>query len=253
MIKVVIFGAGNVATHLYQSFTKSKQLDVIQVFNRNKQHLDFVEDASKKVSNLEKLKKADLYLIAIKDEAIEELAEKFNPENGIVAHTSGSQSLQILSKFDNFGVFYPLQTFSKIKPVNFKEVPLCIEANSEDNLEFLKKIAGMLSNQVFEVNSEQRKALHVSAVFVNNFSNHLFTLASDFCKKEELPFDILRPLIKETVDKLESLDPYSAQTGPALRNDQKTISAHLEMLDGDRKKIYTILTESIQNLHGEKL
>ncbi|MCB7480420.1 Rossmann-like and DUF2520 domain-containing protein [Christiangramia sediminis] len=253
MIKVVIIGAGNVATHLYQCFTKSKQLDVIQVYNRNIQHLDFVEDASKKVSALDELKEADLYLIAIKDEAIGELVAKFNPKNGIVAHTSGTQPLHILSKFDNYGVFYPLQTFSKIKPVNFREVPLCLEANSEDNLEFLKKIASIISNQVFEVNSDQRKALHVSAVFVNNFSNHLFTLASDFCKKEELPFDILRPLIKETVDKLENLDPYSAQTGPALRNDKDTISAHLEMLDGDRKKIYTILTESIQNLHGKKL
>lgn len=253
MIKVIIIGAGNVATHLYQCFTKSKQLNVIQVFNRNIQHLDFVEDTSKKVSNITELKEADLYIIAIKDEAIEELIEKFAPKNGIVAHTSGSQPLEILSKFKNFGVFYPLQTFSKIKPVNFNEVPLCLEANSEDSLEFLKKIAAIVSNQVFEVNSDQRKALHVSAVFVNNFSNHLFTLASDFCKKEELPFDILRPLIKETVDKLETLDPYSAQTGPALRNDKETVSAHLEMLDGNHKKIYTLLTESIQNLHGKKL
>lgn len=253
MIKVIIIGAGNVATHLYQCFIKYKQLDVIQVYNRNIKHLDFVEDPSKKVSNLEELKDADLFLIAIKDEAIEKIAEKLNPNNGIVAHTSGTQHLDILLKFENYGVFYPLQSFSKIKPVNFREVPLCLEANSEDNLKFLKKIASIISNQIFEVNSNQRKALHVSAVFVNNFSNHLFTLASDFCKKEELPFDILRPLIKETVDKLESLDPYSAQTGPALRHDQKTISAHLEMLEGYQKEIYTILTESIQNLHGKKL
>jgi len=253
MIKVVIIGAGNVATHLYQSFTKTKQLNVIQVFNRNNEHLSFVEGTTEKVSNIENIQEADLYVIAIKDEAIEEIAEKLNSKNGMVVHTSGSQPLQILSKFNNSGVFYPLQTFSKIKPVNFKEIPLCLEANSEENLEYLKKIASMISDKVFEVNSEQRKALHVSAVFVNNFSNHLFTLAADFCKKEELPFDILRPLIKETVDKLETLDPYSAQTGPALRNDQKTISAHLEMLDEDRKKIYNLLTESIQNLHGKKL
>ncbi|SDR74568.1 Rossmann-like and DUF2520 domain-containing protein [Gramella sp. MAR_2010_147] len=253
MIKVVIIGAGNVATHLYQSFSKSKQLDVIQVFNRNKQHLYFVEDPTKRVSSLEAIQEADLYLIAIRDEAIEEIAEKLDSKNGIVAHTSGSQPLTILSKFENYGVFYPLQTFSKNKAVNFREIPLCLEANSEKNLNFLKKIASRISDRVFEVNSDQRKALHVSAVFINNFSNHLFTLAADFCKKEELPFDILRPLIKETVNKLESLDPYSAQTGPALRNDQKTIAAHLEMLDEDRKKIYTILTESIQNLHGKKL
>jgi len=253
MTKVIIIGAGNVATHLYHSFNRSKQINVVQVFNRNKDHLDFVKDATKKVSDFNQLKEADIYLLAIKDEAIEEIAEKLNAINGIVVHTSGSQPLSILSKFENFGVFYPLQTFPKNKVINFEEIPLCLEANSEKNLGILKKVASLISNKIFDVNSEQRKALHVSAVFVNNFSNHLFTLAADFCKKEELPFDILRPLIKETVDKLESLDPYSAQTGPALRNDQKTISAHLEMLDGNRKKIYTILTESIQNLHGKKL
>ncbi|WP_300439879.1 DUF2520 domain-containing protein [Christiangramia sp.] len=253
MKKVVIIGAGNVATHLYQSFKKAKQLDVIQVFNRNFEKLHFVKDEEQKVSVLEDLKEADLYIIAINDEAIEELAEKLYPKKGMIVHTSGSQAMQILSKFENHGVFYPLQTFSKNKQVDFSEIPVCLEANSEENLEFLKVIASAVSNRVFKVDSEQRKALHVSAVFVNNFSNHLFTLAADFCKKEDLPFDILRPLIKETVVKLESLDPYAAQTGPALRNDQKTISAHLEMLDGDRKKIYTILTESIQKFHGKKL
>ncbi|MDR5590427.1 Rossmann-like and DUF2520 domain-containing protein [Christiangramia sp. SM2212] len=253
MIKVVIIGAGNVATHLYQSFSKSKQLDVVQVFNRNVERLHFVNNPTKRTSNLEDLVEADIYLLAIKDEAIGELASELKVKSGIVAHTSGSQSMDILSGYENFGVFYPLQTFSKNKPVNFSEIPLCLEANSEENLDLLKKVGAFITDKVFEVSSEQRKALHVSAVFVNNFSNHLFSLAADFCKKEELPFDILRPLIRETVNKLESLDPYSAQTGPALRNDQKTISDHLEMLDEDRKKIYTILTESIQKLHGKEL
>lgn len=253
MIEVVIIGAGNVATHLYQSFYKLKQIDVVQVFNRNPEHLDFVDDPSKKVSNIADIKKADLYLIAIKDEAIEDLALKLPENEGLVAHTSGSQPMSILSNFENYGVFYPLQTFSKNKSVDFSEIPLCLEANSSENLDFLKRLAKMLSKKVYEVDSEQRKALHVSAVFVNNFSNHLFALAADYCKENDLPFEILKPLIKETVDKLETLDPYSAQTGPALRNDQKTISAHLSMLNEDQKNIYTILTESIQKLHGKKL
>ena len=253
MIKVVIIGAGNVAMHLYQSFSEEKQIDVIQVFNRNAGHLDFVEDPEKKVSNINNIKDADLYLIAIKDEAIEELAEKLNANQGIVAHTSGSQHMNALAKFEDFGVFYPLQTFSKNKPVNFKEIPICLEANSQKNLNFLKEVASLVSEKIFEVNSEQRRALHVSAVFVNNFSNHLFALADDYCRENDLPFEILRPLIKETVSKIETLDPYSAQTGPALRNDKKTIAAHLDLLDEDRKKIYTILTESIQKLHGKEL
>lgn len=253
MIKVVIIGAGNVATHLYQSFNQLKQIDVVQVFNRNSNHLDFLDDPSKKASNIADIKKADLYLIAIKDEAVEDLASKLPENKGLVAHTSGSQPMSILSSFENYGVFYPLQTFSKNKSVDFSEIPLCLEANSSENLDFLKRLAKMLSKKVYEVDSEQRKALHVSAVFVNNFSNHLFALAADYCKENDLPFEILKPLIKETVDKLETLDPYSAQTGPALRNDQKTISAHLSVLNEDQKNIYTILTESIQKLHGKKL
>ncbi|QYA26280.1 DUF2520 domain-containing protein [Gramella sp. MT6] len=253
MIKVVIIGAGNVATHLYHCFREATDLDVVQVFNRNKDHLDFVKEPEKRVTDLSEIAEADLYLIAIKDEAIQDLAGKLKLKKGIVVHTSGSQDMQTLAGFDNYGVFYPLQTFSITKAVNFKEIPICLEANSEENLEFLKKTAALVSDKIFEVNSEQRRALHVSAVFVNNFSNHLFALAEDYCKQNQLPFEILRPLIKETVSKIETLDPYSAQTGPALRNDHKTIAAHLEMLDEDRKKIYTILTESIQNFHGKKL
>lgn len=253
MIKVTILGAGNVATHLYQSCSSSVQFNVIQVFNRNIDHLDFVKENDKKASDLNKLKKADLYLIAIKDEAIEELVENLNTEEGVVVHTSGSQPMNTLKKFKNFGVFYPLQTFSKTKAVDFKEIPICLEANTPENKKFLRNVASILSDKVFEVDSEQRRALHLSAVFVNNFSNHLFALADDYCQKNDLPFEILRPLIKETVSKIETLDPISAQTGPALRNDKKTISAHLEMLDEDTKKIYTILTESIQKLHGKEL
>ena len=253
MIKVVIIGAGNVATHLYQCFYRAQEFDVIQVFNRNKDHLDFVKDPEKRNSDLSKIAEADLYLVAIKDEAIEDLASKLKIGKGIIAHTSGSQDINTLARFENHGVFYPLQTFSKTKQVSFKEIPICLEANSEENLNFLKKVASEISDKIFEVNSEQRRALHVSAVFVNNFSNHLFALADEYCQQNQLPFEILKPLIAETVSKLETLDPYSSQTGPALRNDKKTIAAHLEMLDDDRKKIYTILTKSIQKLHGKKL
>lgn len=253
MIKVVIIGAGNVATHLYRTFSEVEDVEVLQVYNRNVQKLKFVEEPEKRISEVTQLGKADVYLLAIKDEAIPEMAKKLPDLEGIVAHTSGSQPMKSLEKFENFGVFYPLQTFSKSKQVNFKDIPLCLEANTEENLQILKNLAGKISEKSFEVNSDQRKALHLSAVFVNNFTNHMFALAAEYCRKNELPFEILRPLIRETVDKIESLDPIDAQTGPALRNDQKTIEMHLEMLDEDQKKIYTTLTESIQKLHGKKL
>ncbi|APG59435.1 Rossmann-like and DUF2520 domain-containing protein [Christiangramia salexigens] len=253
MIKVVIIGGGNLATHLYQTLSLADHIEVIQIYNRNLKHLKFVQDPELAISDSAKIKDADLYLLAIKDEAIAEFAENLSGKDGIIAHCSGSQNLNQLSKMKNYGVFYPLQSFSKDKPVNFKKIPICIEANNTANLKRLKEIAHQISDQVFEVDSEQRKALHLSAVFVNNFTNHLFTIASDYCEENELPFNILLPLIRETVAKIDTLPPYSAQTGPALRNDQKTISAHLEMLNPDRKKIYTILTESIQKVHGKKL
>lgn len=253
MINVVIIGAGNVATHLYQSFSQAKQLDVVQVFNRKKSHLDFVKDPAQRISDYEEIIAADLYIIAVKDEAIPEVSEKLAENNGLVIHTSGSVAMEELSKFKNYGIFYPLQTFSKNKEVKFRNIPICIEANSVENVEVLREIGLMISDKVFEVNSKQRKALHLSAVFVNNFTNHLFTIAADYCEENELPFDILRPLIKETFAKIDSLPPYSAQTGPALRQDQETIEAHLEMLDKDQKKVYQTLTESIQIKHGKKL
>ncbi len=253
MNKVIILGAGNVANHLYRSFSLVEDIEIVQVYNRNPEHLNFVKDPSKRISQLDELKEADLYLVAINDDALTEIADKLKINKGIVAHTSGGQTMGVFDKFKDHGVFYPLQTFSKNKNLNFKEIPICIEANTEENENYLKKIAGLVSEQIYEVNSDQRKALHISAVFVNNFSNHLFTIAEDYCREKELPFKIFRPLIKETFSKIDMLSPFSAQTGPAIRNDQRTIKEHLEMLQGDRKRIYTILTESIQNLHGKKL
>ncbi|MUP45524.1 DUF2520 domain-containing protein [Gramella sp. BOM4] len=253
MINVVIIGAGNVAAHLYRSISAAEDLQVSQVYNRTAENLGFVRDFKKRCTDINELEKAELFLIAVKDEAIEEIADVLPDSGGVVAHTSGSQSLKTLSKFQNFGVFYPLQTFSKNKEVNFREVPVCLEASSDENLEFLKEVAGKVSDKIFEVNSEQRKALHLSAVFVNNFSNHLYALAAEYCKENGLPFKILQPLIKETAAKIETLPPYSAQTGPALRNDQKTIAEHLKMLNKDQKNIYSILTQSIQKLHGKEL
>lgn len=253
MINVVIIGAGNIATHLYHTFSQVVELNVLQVFNRNPEKLSFVTEPEKKVSDLKDLKDADIYFLAVKDEAIEKIAENLKDNKAIFVHCSGSEPINILSKFSNYGVFYPLQSFSKNKPVNFRKVPLCLEANNETNLKFLKEVGSLLTDQFFVVNSDQRKALHLAAVFVNNFTNHLFTIAADYCEENGLPFKILQPLIWETVAKIDTLPPYSAQTGPALRNDTKTILAHLEMLDEDQKNIYTVLTESIQKLHGKKL
>ena len=253
MIRIVIIGAGNVASQFYSLFSKNKATEVIQVYNRNRDHLHFVKDKLMITDDLHSIKEADLYFIAVADEAITGVVEKIKDSGGLYTHCSGTQDISALSKFKNHGVLYPLQSISKNATINFKNVPFCLEANSAENLNFLSSLAEDLSEKVFEVNSRQRRSLHAAAVFVNNFSNHLYSLAADYCQQKELPFEILLPLIKETVAKLDTMSPYSAQTGPAVRNDASTIEKHLELLDDDMKEIYKVLTRSIQDLHGKKL
>jgi len=147
-----------------------------------------------------------------------------------------------------------LQTFTKGKEVDFKNIPICIESQFNDDYNVLKKLADSISDKVFTINSEQRRSLHVSAVFVNNFVNHLYSIGNTICDEHQIPFEILQPLIKETADKIMSLSPHEAQTGPAKRNDQTTIQSHLDFLsDGNHKNIYKLLTQSIQEDHGKKL
>lgn len=253
MIEVVILGAGNVAFHLFRAFSEAENTRVIQVYNHREENLNYFKDYTNTTNRISDLKAADFYLLALKDDVIADVAHNLKDLPGMVLHTSGAVSLNALENLSNFGVFYPLQTFSKNKSVDFAEIPVCIEANSAEILEKIKKLALEITKDVREVNSEQRKALHLAAVFVNNFSNHLYTLGAEICEKNQVDFSILRPLIKETASKIESLAPKDAQTGPAIRNDQKTIEAHLRLLPKKNKDIYSILTQSIQDFHGKKL
>jgi len=244
MIKIVIIGSGNVASHLISAFEKSTEIEIVQLFSRSKFSLKNIPV----VHDLNILAAADLYIIAVSDDAIGHISEQFPFENRLVVHTSGSVALENLSSKNRKGVFYPLQTFTKNKAVDFKNIPICIESEWESDLNLLQKVANSISDKVFEISSEQRKSLHVSAVFVNNFVNHLYKIGSDICKEQNVPFEILQPLIRETADKILTLSPNEAQTGPAKRNDIQTINKHLEFLsDNNQKKIYKLLTQSIQN------
>jgi predicted short-subunit dehydrogenase-like oxidoreductase (DUF2520 family) len=191
--------------------------------------------------------------MALKDDIVPKIASKIKNDKGVVLHTSGAVGINAMESATNFGVFYPLQTFSKNKALDFAEIPVCIEANSPENLEKIRSLASEITKDVREINSEQRKALHVAAVFVNNFSNRLYSIGAEICAENKIDFSILKPLIAETASKIESLKPQEAQTGPALRNDQKTIEAHLAFLSKKHKDIYSLLTQSIQDLHGKKL
>ena len=253
MIKVAIIGSGNVAQHLIQAFAKSKKADVIQVFSRQKEAAIPLLDSNKITNDFNTLEEADLYIIAVSDDAISKVSSQLPFKNRLVVHTSGTVSLDALDKKNRKGSFYPLQTFSKKAEVDFSQIPIFLESENETDFELLQQVAQIISHKVYKINSEQRKALHISAVFVNNFVNHLYQIGNEICIENKIPFDVLKPLILETANKVMTLSPKEAQTGPAIRNDKQTIASHLDfLLDENQATIYKILTQSIQN-NGKKL
>lgn len=253
MIKVVILGGGNVAFHLTSNFFKIKQVKVIQVYNRNIDTIAHLKSKTAITNNLNELKDADIYIISVSDDAVLEISSKLSFKNKLVVHTSGSIAMNDLLSKSNKGVFYPLQSFSKNSKIDFSTIPICIEAEKDEDLVLLEKIGNLISKHIYFIDSEQRKQLHIAAVFVNNFVNHLYHLGNEICDNNNVPFDILQPLINETAKKITSLPPFEAQTGPAKRNDLKTIEKHKAMLTNNQQEIYTLLTKSIYKTYGEKL
>jgi predicted short-subunit dehydrogenase-like oxidoreductase (DUF2520 family) len=253
MIKITIIGSGNVAQHLIDAFAKSNAVEIIQVFSRTQKDISPNLDSNKITNDWNALAEADLYIIAVSDDAISSVSSQLPFENRLVVHTSGSSPLTSLDEKNRKGVFYPLQTFTKGKSIDFKTIPFCLETQFENDYALLEKVAQSISDNVYKIDSHQRKALHVAAVFVNNFTNYLYQLGNDICQENHVPFDILKPLILETAEKLLTLSPKDAQTGPAKRNDIYTIEAHESFLSNENQStIYKILTQSIQN-HGKKL
>ena len=253
MINVIIIGSGNVAQHLIHAFYKSKKIDLVQVFSRQKESIIPLLDSHKITDNYADLAEADLYILAVSDDAIAAVSSQLPFENRLVVHTSGSISIDLLDNKNRRGVFYPVQTFSKNVAVDFSEIPICLESENEVDFDLLEKVAYSISNKVFKISEVQRQALHVSAVFVNNFVNQLYQIGNEICLENNIPFEVLKPLILETANKGTTLSPKEVQTGPASRNDNTTIERHLNFLsDENRKNIYKIITQSIQN-NGKKL
>lgn len=252
MIRVAIIGGGNVATHLAKAFSKTKDVSLVQMYARNNQQIKHLEQLVDTTDNLDLLATADVYIIAISDDAIAKVSAKIDKKKGFVVHTSGSASLNTLKNNGRKGVFYPLQSFSKDKEVDFNEIPFCLEAENKEDLKTLEKLAKSIGKNIYTINSEQRKSLHAAAVFVNNFTNHMYKMGADICEEHQVPFEVLHPLIKETAQKITTLSPEESQTGPAKRNDQETIQNHLTLLTKEQQKIYQLITKSIQN-NGKKL
>lgn len=254
MISVCIIGAGNVATHLFNAFNRAENVFVNQWFSRNLNTISTLKNEVEVLDNLSKLKEADVYILAVSDDAIKDVSKELSFSNRFIVHTSGAMTIHEMDKNNSRGVFYPLQTFSKDYDIDFSNVPICIEAEDKSKLDILKQLAEAIGNMHYKVNSEQRSSLHLAAVFVNNFTNQLYRVAHEITESTSVNFDILKPLIKETANKIEELSPYRAQTGPAKRNDKKTIKKHLKLLKNEQhKEIYELLTKAIQRTHGKKL
>jgi predicted short-subunit dehydrogenase-like oxidoreductase (DUF2520 family) len=246
MKRITILGTGNVAQNLFEAFSHASGFNVVQVVGRDIKKMAFFKNRTSIVPYDEELALTDIYIIAVKDDAISEVSKKIAAK-GLVAHTSGAAALSELKIHERHGVFYPLQTFTKSRLLDFSEVPICIEASNANDLKLLHRLGKVISSNVVAIASDKRRALHVSAVFVNNFTNYMYTIGEELCEENQLDFSLLKPLIKETADKLEFIDAFEAQTGPARRCDQQTLHKHLSQLKSKKhREIYTLLSNSIK-------
>jgi len=256
---IVFIGAGNLATNLAIALFNCGY-NIIQVFSRSQESAEKLSskvNSSYTTSLLNIVQDADLYIISVPDKAVKEIVAQMPLYKGIVAHTSGSVDVSILSKYreNGYGVIYPFQTFSKKRIVPFENIPICIEANDNKSFDILNQIASSISNTIIRMDSNTRSWLHLTGVFTNNFTNHLLTLSQQISQEKGFDFKILKPLAIETIQKAFDISPDNAQTGPAVRFDDDTIKLHLEKLkeySPELADIYKALTLSIQSTIDNK-
>ena len=250
-MKVVIVGSGNVATHLSLALASLEGIEICQVYSPTEAHAEILAERLNCdfVTNPTQIRKeADVYLFALKDQALETVIRAVPANNGLWLHTSGSMPMQVFAGYtERYGVLYPLQTFSKSREISFRGIPLFIECHREEDKNCLEELARRLSGKVCELSSEKRRSLHLAAVFACNFTNHIYALAEEILAKEGLSRDYLFPLIDETAAKVHELPAQEAQTGPAIRYDENIINKHLGMLadDPDVQTLYRLLSQSI--------
>ena len=248
-MQIVLIGSGNVAFHLAKAFSEA-QIPISQIFGRNTTELQKISEQFSIPFSTETLADADLYIISVSDSSITEVSSLIKNKNALVTHTSGSVSREALSGNYRKSVFYPLQTFSKSKNLDYSKIPFFIDAENENDEEILKNLASKISKNVMLANDEKRKYIHLTAVFACNFVNHLYARAKEISDSQGIPFDYFLPLIDETTQKIHELEPKLAQTGPAIRNDEKVLKLHESLLtDEEKLKIYKTLNESIKKMY----
>ncbi|PUV23681.1 Rossmann-like and DUF2520 domain-containing protein [Sphingobacterium athyrii] len=249
-MNIVILGSGNAATHFGQAFQQLGH-QIVQIYSKTKANADALAFAlqcpgTDDLSQL--LRNADLYLIAVSDEAIPTLVETMPQDiNGIVVHCSGATDMAILNRFRNYGVIYPPQSLSKNKTVDFSLIPFCVEGSDTSIANSLLQLARTFSSRSILCNSQQRLAIHLSSVMVNNFSNILYQFAYELLEEHNLSFDLVRPIILETAEKVQNHVPITVQTGPAIRGDEATQQKHLKFISNkpDLQQIYQLLSHQI--------
>ena len=239
------------ATQLGLALKKAKH-PILQVFSKRKASaakLAKTLGCTSSITPSQLNQDADVYIIAVNDDSINAVVKKLRLNNKTIVHTSGSVGMDALKKASkNSGVFYPIQTFSTDRKANFNTIPICIEASNPATLKTLKTIAKSISKNVQEVNSKQREAIHLAAVFACNFSNQLYSIAEEILKDNQLSLDLIKPLILETAEKIKTHSPTSMQTGPAIRGDKKTMGKQLSRLSNkEQKKLYALMSKSIAN------
>ncbi|WP_288244662.1 DUF2520 domain-containing protein [uncultured Chryseobacterium sp.] len=247
-MQIVIIGSGNVAYHLAKAFVLNN-IPLAQIFGRNEEELRKISGELNIHFSTEHLQEADLYIICVSDRSVEDVSKMIVRKDCLVAHTSGSLPKEILAGDYRKASFYPLQTFSKSKALDYSKIPFFVEAENENDLQTLFTIASKISENVMESTHEKRKYIHLTAVFACNFVNHLFARAKEISDLQEIPFDYFLPLIDETVQKIHEIDPKSAQTGPAVRNDRRILELHQQLLQEESLEIYKTMNHSIKKMY----
>lgn len=254
MIRDIVFvGAGNLATNVAQAL-REVGYNIKQVYSRTRESASRLATSvdAEAVADIEQIvDRADLYIVSVKDSALEEVVGKLcnGKRSGLFVHTAGSVPVDVFNTLTpRYGVFYPMQSFSKQRRVDFTEVSFFIEANSKEDTQELLALGKSLGKNVYELSSEARKHLHLAAVFACNFANHCFELSAEVLSKYGIPFDVMLPLIDETARKVHSVSPLKAQTGPAVRYDENVIAMQEKLLS-DAPRLLDIYDKMTNSIH----
>ena len=249
MMRIALIGTGNLAIHMAQVFKRHKEISCVQWIGR-KMASPLPCDSLPYFNTFQSDIAIDVCILAISDDQIVSVAEALPKHNFLIVHTSGAVSKNVMDSHSRTGVFYPLQSFLKDSPIDWNDIPLCIEADTNKDIKILNSLAAYFGNNTHQISEDQRLRLHTAAVYVNNFCTHLLATSKEITNEAKLPFSLLKPLIKETFMRSNADDILSMQTGPAKRNDTVTQNKHIQVLDSNQATLYRILSESIFKTHN---